>query len=51
MFRKLKEKKGRVCPMERVQVALLIALAIAVGLIFKTEVTEFVNKTFENLNG
>lgn len=51
MFRKLKEKKGMVCPMEMVQVALLIALAIAVSLIFKTEVTEFVNKTFENLNG
>ena len=51
VFRKLKEKKGMVCPMEMVQVALLIALAIAVGLIFKTEVTEFVNKTFENLNG
>lgn len=49
--RKLREKKGTVCPMEMVQVAILIALAIAIGLIFKTEITEFVNKTFENLNG
>lgn len=34
-----------------VQVAILIALAIALGLIFKTEITEFVNNTFQGLNG
>lgn len=39
-------KKG----MEMVQVAILIALAIALGLIFKTEITEFVNNTFKGLN-
>lgn len=41
----------KVCNMEMVQVAILIALAIALGLIFKTEITEFVNNTFEGLNG
>lgn len=36
--------------MELVQVAILVALAVALGLIFKTEITDFVNKTFEGLN-
>ena len=27
------------------------ALAVALGLIFKTEITDFVNKTFEGLDG
>ena len=35
--------------MELVQVAILIAIAIAVGLIFKTQITKFVNKVFSNL--
>ena len=43
----LKNKKG----MELVQVAILIALAVALGLIFKTEITTFVNNTFKELNG
>lgn len=43
----LKSKRG----MELVQVAILIALAVALGLIFKTEITEFVNDTFKGLNG
>lgn len=47
MFKALKNKKG----MEMVQVAILIALAVALGLIFKTEITEFVNNTFAGLNG
>ena len=45
--RKLRGKKGR----ELVQVAILVALAVALGLIFKTEITDFVNKTFEGLDG
>ena len=45
--RKLRRKKG----MELVQVAILVALAVALGLIFKTEITDFVNKTFEGLDG
>ena len=43
----LKSKKG----MELVQVAILIALAVALGLIFKNEITEFVDNTFKGLNG
>lgn len=39
-------KKG----MEMVQVAILVAIAIVLGLIFKTEITDFVNKTFESLD-
>ena len=45
--RKLRSKKV----MELVQVAILVALAVALGLIFKTEITDFVNKTFEGLDG
>jgi hypothetical protein len=44
---KLGNKKG----MEMVQVAILVAIAIVLGLIFKTEITAFINKTFEALNG
>ena len=36
--------------MELVQVAILVALAVALGLIFKTGITDFVNRTFEGLN-
>ena len=36
--------------MEMVQVAILVAIAIVLGLIFKSEITSFVNKTFESLN-
>lgn len=46
MDKMLKNKKG----MEMVQVAILIALAIALGLIFRTEITSFVNSTFADLN-
>ncbi len=42
----LKNKKG----MEMVQVAILIALAIALGLIFRTQITQFVNSVFADLN-
>jgi len=42
----VRSKKG----MELVQVAILVAIAVALGLIFKTEITDFVNKTFEGLN-
>lgn len=37
--------------MEMVQVAILVAIAIVLGLIFKSEITSFINKTFEALNG
>ena len=42
----VKSKAG----MELVQIAILVALAVALGLIFKTEITDFVNRTFEGLN-
>lgn len=36
--------------MEMVQVAILVAIAIILGLIFKSEITSFVNKTLEALS-
>lgn len=48
-LKKLNKKLGEE-GMEMIQVAILIALAIILGLIFKTEITAFVNKTFTNLN-
>ncbi|MEG0291254.1 MAG: hypothetical protein RR495_01000 [Anaerovoracaceae bacterium] len=50
----LKKLYASVCNhngMEMVQVGILIALAIILGLIFKTEITAFINRTFDNLNG
>ncbi len=35
--------------MEMVQVAMLIAIAVIIGLIFKSEITSFVNDTFDSL--
>lgn len=35
----------------KLKVAIMVALAVALGLIFKTEITDFVNRTFEGLNG
>ena len=36
--------------MEMVQVAILVAIAVTVGLIFKTQITDFVNDTFGTLS-
>ena len=36
--------------MEIVQVAILIAIAIALGIVFKDQIVDFVNETFEKLN-
>lgn len=41
----LRDNRG----MELVQVGLLIAIAIALGLIFKTQITTFVNDVFAGL--
>lgn len=46
IIRTLRNKNG----MELVQVAILIAIAVALGIIFKTSITDFVNKIFGNLN-
>ena len=45
-FLMLKNKKG----MEMVQVAILVAIAVTLGLIFKTQITDFVNDTFGSLS-
>lgn len=42
----LKNRQG----MEMVQVAILVAIAVTLGLIFKSEITDFVNETFGTLN-
>lgn len=42
---KIKSKKG----MEMVQVAILIAIAVAFGLIFKERIIDFINTTFNSL--
>lgn len=42
----VRNKKG----MEMVQVAILVAIAVAVGIIFKSSVTDFVNRIFGNLD-
>ena len=43
----LKKKEG----MELVQVAVLVAIAIVVGLIFKSQIMGFVNDVFNALTG
>ena len=43
-------KLGNKSGMELVQVAILVAIAVALGLIFKTQITDFVNRTFEGLS-
>lgn len=49
------EKYYRIDPrkrgMELVQVAVLICIAVAAGLIFKEKILEFVNSTFDGLLG
>lgn len=42
----LRNKAG----MEMVQVAILVAIAVALGLIFREQITNFVNNTFSSLN-
>jgi hypothetical protein len=37
--------------MEMVQVAILVAIAIVIGLIFRSRIEEFVNDIFSNLSG
>ncbi len=36
--------------MEMVQVAILVAIAVAVGIIFKSSIVDFVNRVFGNLD-
>ena len=46
LFQKLRTKKG----LEMVQVAILVAIAVVVGIIFKTSVVDFVNRIFGDLD-
>ena len=46
MISALCNKKG----MEMVQVAILVAIAVAVGIIFKSSIVDFVNRIFGNLD-
>lgn len=46
LIRAINNKSG----MELVQVAILIAIAVALGIIFKSSITDFVNRIFGNLN-
>lgn len=45
MLRVMRNKRG----MEMVQVAILVAIAVALGLIFKSQITEFVDSVFAKL--
>ena len=45
MMKLLKQKRG----MEMVQVAILVAIAVALGIIFKSQITAFVNEVFSKL--
>ena len=45
-MKRLLDKGG----MEMVQVAILVAIAVTLGLIFRSEITDFVNNTFSSLN-
>ena len=48
----LKNKRGSIMvgSMEMIQVAILIGIAVIVGLIFKSEITDFVENTFSGLS-
>ena len=48
---KQKWKEERRSGMEMVQVAILIAIAVTLGLIFKNQISAFVNKVFGDLMG
>ena len=45
-FSALRSRNG----MEMVQVAILVAIAVALGLLFKDRIVEFVNNTFNSLD-
>ena len=45
LWLKLNNKQG----MEMVQVGILIAIAVGIGIIFKTQITNFIDGTFSTL--
>jgi undecaprenyl pyrophosphate phosphatase UppP len=48
--RNVQVKRKRRAGMEMVQVAILVAIAIVIGLIFREQIENFVNGVFENLS-
>ena len=44
---RMRSKKG----MELVQVGILIAIAVCIGLVFKTQIGNFIKETFDALTG
>lgn len=50
IWRRLRHSAGNKKGMEMVQVAILVAIAVVVGIIFKTSVVDFVNGVFGNLD-
>jgi len=42
----VKDRQG----MELVQCAILVAIAVALGILFRSEITDFVNRTFSSLS-
>lgn len=46
MVKVLRSKSG----MEMVQVAILVAIAVALGIVFKTQISEFVDGVFGKLS-
>ena len=48
-YRRLTRSLGNKKGMEMVQVAILVAIAVAVGIIFKGSVVDFVNRIFNAL--
>lgn len=49
LFRLRENLSNRKSGMELVQVAILIAIAVAIGLVFKDKISQFVNSTFKGL--
>jgi len=49
LFRLRENLSNRKSGMELVQVAILIAIAVAIGLVFKDKIGQFVNSTFKGL--
>lgn len=49
LFRLRENLNNRKSGMELVQVAILIAIAVAIGLVFKDKIGQFVNSTFKGL--
>ena len=53
----MKKKKNKASPvvrnkkgMEMVQVAILVAIAVTLGLVFKSQIGDFVDNTFSSLS-